>query len=67
MTTGEQISSGPYLRSRYADREGSLEGYVFAVGNESFCLWGYDFAGENEAFLRSFDTTYFVGPSAPSE
>jgi hypothetical protein len=37
----------------------SLERYVFAVGNEPFCLWGYDLALENETFLRSFDAKYF--------
>jgi len=47
------------MRLRCDDREAFLERYVFAVGNESFCLWGYDLADENETFLRSFDATYF--------
>jgi len=36
-----------------------MERYVFAVGDEPFCLWGYDLARENEIFLRSFDASYF--------
>ncbi len=36
-----------------------MERYVFAVGDEPFCLWGYDLALENDSFLRSFDATYF--------
>lgn len=41
------------LRVRYMER------YLFAVGDEPFCLWGYDLARENDVFLRSFDSSYF--------
>jgi len=36
-----------------------MERYLFAVGDEPFCLWGYDLARESEVFLRSFDASYF--------
>jgi hypothetical protein len=36
-----------------------MERYVFAVGEEAFCLWGYDLAQENDRYLRSFDASYF--------
>jgi hypothetical protein len=36
-----------------------MDRYVFAVGEEAFCLWGYDLAEENEQFLKSFDASYF--------
>jgi hypothetical protein len=36
-----------------------MDRYVFAVGDEPFCLWGYDLARENDIFLRSFDASYF--------
>lgn len=36
-----------------------MDRYVFAVGDEAYCLWGYDLARENEQFLKSFDASYF--------
>ena len=36
-----------------------MERYVFAVGEEPFCLWGYDLGLENDRYLQSFDASYF--------
>lgn len=36
-----------------------MERYVFAVGDDPFCVWGHNLSDRNESFLRSFDPDYF--------
>jgi hypothetical protein len=43
---------------RPTNRE-TMDRYVFAIGDETYCLWGYDLAEENEQFLKLFDASYF--------
>ncbi len=40
--------------------QGELQRYFFAVGNEPYCIWGWNLSEKNLHFLRNIDPGYFL-------